>query len=340
MKNLITLIITLFSFALFGQQLTIEEWNIEAKTNKRLLPRYGNKTKTEQEKIADQEFIKTILTTDTTLEKGSNHMIDLGFQYLYRDIKTAMYRFNQAYLLDSTNSDIYWGFGAIYMTLGDYQSAKKQYLIGLKSDPLNNHLLTDYGTYFMAQYYGLMQLDEKAANLNLDSAIYFMLKSFEIDKTDQNTLFKLSILYWNKNECESAWKYYNECMKLGGAPITDAYTNDLKMKCKPENIDCSGLEIGKFKIEDSKNGLTIIERTKKYQIEENVKLGYKLKLEIKWIDECTYELTPIKNLLNPDGELPKMILTCVVLESDEKSYLQVSSAPNMPKLTSRLIRIE
>ena len=35
-----------------------------------------------------------------------------------------MYRFNQAYLLDSTNTDIYWGFGGVYMTLGDFENAK------------------------------------------------------------------------------------------------------------------------------------------------------------------------------------------------------------------------
>ena len=53
---------------------------------------------------------------------ASDYLIKLGFNYMYkRDLKTAMYRFNQAYLLDSTNSDIYWGYGAIYMTLGNFE---------------------------------------------------------------------------------------------------------------------------------------------------------------------------------------------------------------------------
>ena len=159
-------------------------------------------------------------------------MISLGFKYLYRDIKTAMYRFNQAYLLDSTNTDIYWGFGGVYMTLGDYAKAEKQYQEGLEINPSNTHLLTDYGTYFMAQYYGLQPIDEKGALTNLESAITYMVKSYQLDPTDQNTTFKLSICYWNKGDCDNAWKYYDICKALGGQPITEDYTNDLKKKCK------------------------------------------------------------------------------------------------------------
>ena len=168
----------------------------------------------------------------STHRKGSDHLISLGFQYLYRDLKTAMYRFNQAYLLDSTNTDIYWGFGAVYMTLGQYQKAKEQYVEGLKIDPDNTHLLTDYGTYFMANYYALEPADKKNALQNLDTAIKYMTRSYILDPTDQNTTFKLSTLYWNKGDCNNAWKYYKECKVLGGQPITEAYTKDLEKKCQ------------------------------------------------------------------------------------------------------------
>ena len=143
-----------------------------------------------------------------------------------------MYRFNQAYLLDSTNTDIYWGYAGVYMTLGDFGKAEKQYLEGLAINPKSTHLLTDYGTYFMAQYYNLQPIDEKGALTNLDSAITYMTKSYQLDPTDQNTTFKLSICYWNKGDCDNAWKYYDVCNALGGQPITEHYTTDLKKKCK------------------------------------------------------------------------------------------------------------
>src|SRR5690606_616546 len=149
MKNILTLVITFFALTTFGQQMTSEQWEEEAKTNIRLLPKYGHIPKTEEQQKLDQKFIDE--TVQQEKFKGdrtaaSNHMISLGFNYLYRgDVKTAMYRFNQAYLLDSLNNDIYWGYGAVYMTLGNYEKAKQQYEEGLSINPSNTHLLTDYG---------------------------------------------------------------------------------------------------------------------------------------------------------------------------------------------------
>jgi Tfp pilus assembly protein PilF len=209
----------------------LDEWNEQAKTNIRLLPKYGNIPKTEGQKDADKEFIETTLKQYPSNRKASDHLIELGFKYLYRDIKTAMYRFNQAYLLDSTNTDIFWGYAGVYMTLGDYQKAQQQYTEGLMIDPKNTHLLTDYGTYFMAQYYALQLIDKKNALANLDSALNYLTKSYQLDTKDQNTTFKLSICYYQKKDCKNAWKYYDECMSLGGQPITEEFTKDLKEQC-------------------------------------------------------------------------------------------------------------
>jgi len=235
MKRILFLIFLVSPFAAAAQQLSYDEFEKLATQNKALLPKYGYLPKSEEEKKADEEFIKTVLDRDSTNRKGSDHLISLGFKYLYRDIKTAMYRFNQAYLLDSNNVDIYWGYGAVYLTLGNYAKAEQQYRQGLAIDPKSTHLLTDYGTYFMAQYYGLKPVAEKDAARNLDSAITYMTRSYAIDPRDQNTLFKLSVCYWNRDECENAWKYYDECVALGGQPITEDYTKDLKKKCKRKN---------------------------------------------------------------------------------------------------------
>lgn len=219
------------SLLAFGQQMTLTQWNEEAKSNIRLLPKYGHAQKTEGQKRSDREFIETALKLDSTVEKAFNHSIDLGFNYLYRDIKTAMYRFNQAYLIDSNNTDIYWGFGAVYMTLGDYGRAKTQYEEGLEINPNSTHLLTDYATYFMTQYYDMEALNETVALKHLESALAYLQKSYNLDSKDPNTTFKLSVCYMLKADCENAWKFHNLCKELGGQPITEEYTADLKKKC-------------------------------------------------------------------------------------------------------------
>lgn len=236
MKQVFTSVMMLFALTIaFGQQMTIKEWDELAKTNIRLLPKYGHIPKTEGQKKSDKKFIAETVQQDAfkgDSTAASNHMISLGFKYIYRgDIKTAMYRFNQAYLLDSLNTDIYWGYGAVYMTLGDLERAKQQYEEGLSHNPNNTHLLTDLGTYHMSQYHGLSPIDKKAASESLDTAITYLLKSYQLDKTDQNTTFKLSVCYFSKNDCDKAWKYYDECMGLGGQPMTEEYTKALKDNC-------------------------------------------------------------------------------------------------------------
>jgi hypothetical protein len=87
--------------AVVAQQMTLDQWNEEAKTNIRCLPKYGHVEKTAGQLEADSEFIQAALSEFASKRLASEHLIDLGFKYLYHDVKTAMYRFNQAYLLDS-----------------------------------------------------------------------------------------------------------------------------------------------------------------------------------------------------------------------------------------------
>ena len=241
----ITRLILILVFVQGGKsfcQMSFQEWEQESKTNKRLLPKYGNLPKSPGEIESDTAFIKEILSQPEfkTRREASNHLIDLGFKYYYRpDFKTAMYRFNQAYLLDSTNSDVFWGYGAIYMAFGQYNLAKEQYEEGLRIDRNNKHLMTDLATYHLEQFYGIsampsnkMVKDPKlAAKPHLDSALIWLIKSYQNDPKDVNTAYKLSICYWNQNDCTNAWKYFDVCKSLGGDPITPDYEADLNRRC-------------------------------------------------------------------------------------------------------------
>lgn len=235
MKSYITVLAILISITVFSQQITWEQWQEESATDINLQPKYGQVEKTRKQKIADKKFIKFVSKLDATPKKRSDRFIRLGFNFLYQnDLKTAMRRFNQAYLLDATNTDIYWGYGAIYMSLGQYQKAKEQYEEGLEANPDSSHLLTDYGTYFMVQYNILKPTDLKKAMTNLDVAISYLTKSYTLDSTDQSTTFKLSVVYYEKGDCTNAWKYYEECKSWGGHLITKEYTEDLIKNCKQE----------------------------------------------------------------------------------------------------------
>ncbi len=118
-------------------------WREQAKTNIRLLPEYGNVQKNKQQLAADSAFLKEA-TKEETAEKASEMMVQLGFKHLNQgDRQTAMYRFNQAWLLNPQNAGAYWGFGSVYFSFQDYKNAIAQYNKGLKLDPRNKDIVRD-----------------------------------------------------------------------------------------------------------------------------------------------------------------------------------------------------
>ncbi|MEZ2335823.1 tetratricopeptide repeat protein [Mucilaginibacter sp. RCC_168] len=226
MKYLLAFLLSFTYVCGFAQQISYEEWKKESKDNIRLLPEYGHVPKTAEQIEADQRLIDTELKQNGTHRKASDQLIKLGFSYLYQgDIKTAMYRFNQAYLLDPKNENIYWGFGAVYSSFNDSKAAIAQYDKGLAMNPISSVILTDKATIYFID----SQKDGSQEKLN--TAIKLLTTSYGIDAANMNTTYKLSVCYFLRKDCVNAWKFYNECMKQGGQPIVKEYTEALKKQC-------------------------------------------------------------------------------------------------------------
>lgn len=332
MKRILTFSLLLTSIFAYGQNLTFEDWQEMSIENKRLLPKNGDLNEGKKEQKSNEEFIRETMKSFESRIEASNHMVDLGFTYLYRgNLETAMYRFNQAFLLDSNNSNIFWGYGAIYMAFGKYDLSRKQYDEGLKINNKNDNILIDYGTTYLGEYYDYYETDKSIANQRLDKAIQKLEEAYKVNTSNPNSSYKLSICYLNKDNCKQAKEYLKISENLGNSNITEAYKTELSQKCSSIDLDCSLVKTGKFKIVDKQSGETIIERTENFQIEENKKYGYKLKLEVTWLNGCTYKLKPVMDLLNPKNkELPKMILTSTIVEITEDGYIQVSNSDVNP----------
>jgi len=216
----------LTSLPSFAQQISYPEWQKEVDSNMRLLPKYGGQTKTEDLVKADAEFIATALKQLETPRKASDYMVKLGFDYLAKgDPKTAIYRFNQAWLLDPTNENVFWGFGGIYFYFKDHDKALDQYTEGLVLNPKSTNIMVDMATI------GLARFNVSKDESDLTAPISLLKRAYDIDPTNQNLLFKLSISHFFKNDCPNAVKYYEECKKLGGKTLTPAYTAALQEKC-------------------------------------------------------------------------------------------------------------
>ena len=60
---------------------------------------------------ADEEFLERVSENGSSLKEASKELVFLGLDYFYQGrLQTAMKRFNQAWLIDSINPGIYFGF--------------------------------------------------------------------------------------------------------------------------------------------------------------------------------------------------------------------------------------
>jgi Tfp pilus assembly protein PilF len=228
MRYYLIILFVIASFTASAQQISYSDWKKQALDDIRLLPEYGHKQKNQGQLEADNKLIAESLKQDGTHRKASDHLIKLGFKYLYDgDLKTAMYRFNQAYLLDAGNENIYWGYGAIYGYLGDPAASLKQYDKGLDINANNANILTDKATIYFVSY----QQEQGKDHKKLDTAISLLQKAYKAGPKNVNTTYKLSVCNFLNHDCANAWKYYNECKQLGGKPITADYTTALKKQC-------------------------------------------------------------------------------------------------------------
>jgi len=234
MKIKITLILLISSFCLSAQNYDYILWLRKAQSDVSLQPEYGNIERTEKQKESDEKFRKDILEHykgDTIV--ASKKMTDLGFTYLYdkRDFVTAMRRFNQAYMLNAKNSDAYYGFGTVYFNLRAMEKAREQYDKGLEINPNHSAMLTDYGTTYLGDYYNSIENGLENSEKSLEKANQYLSRSYEINKKDSNTIYKLSIIKMYLSKCKESKALLKKAIKMKNPNVTESYQKELKQKC-------------------------------------------------------------------------------------------------------------
>lgn len=232
MRPLILLLCALVSFQSFSQSMTYVEWKEEEKRDSALLPAYGHKKKTDEHNKADLELIDMLLRIDTTNRKASDHLMSIGWDAYYKeDMRTAMYSFNKAWLLDSTNEEAYFGFGGVYGKFDDLDRAMEMYDKGLAINPNNAGILTDVGTIYLEKYF------HKRDNKDLIKAEKLFLRALTLQPKRPTAMFKLFRLYLSSENCANARIYYDKCVDSNNEFLTQEYTERLKNECSEMNIE-------------------------------------------------------------------------------------------------------
>lgn len=182
------------------------------KTN--LLPMYGRLKKCDEQLKIDKEFLADCDKIFKDRNEATRHHIDKGWEYFYKnDLDTAMMRFNQAWLLDSTNADIYWGFGNILGKQNKFKESIPYFDKSLKLNPENSKVwlcaATSYGQLFF-QSKNIALLNKAINNLKI---------SVSLDSTNIEAYAQLTACYSFFVQKDSARKYLNITDKLGAKAI-------------------------------------------------------------------------------------------------------------------------
>ncbi|OON67670.1 hypothetical protein [Hymenobacter sp. CRA2] len=100
------------------------------------LPRYGNQPKTRAMRKLDQEFINQSLKQYRHDRRAASEgSVTEGWSHFYaNDLTTSIKRFNQAWLLDSTNASVYYGFSACLTEQGEAAAAHRYFQLAQRYD--------------------------------------------------------------------------------------------------------------------------------------------------------------------------------------------------------------
>ncbi len=212
---------------MIAQNATWSSWLAAHEGKINYLPEYGQQKKTDQEIEIDNKFIKAITDLGYTKEKGSEIFSGKGWTFLRQgDLESAMLRFNQSWLLDSTNVNALWGYGAILGKLQNPTEAIKYLNRAYSYDSNTIRLLIDISASHLVRY----NIEKNTSDL--DQGLSTLLRYLEKDGENEEALYKTAIFYFHMEDYKSSWEYIHKCEEVGGGPIKKRFIKSLKKKMR------------------------------------------------------------------------------------------------------------
>lgn len=138
------------------------------------LPLYGGVIKSTAQLEFDKKFIEEVLKlTNGNHIKAGQQLIYKGWEeILKQDTVTAIKRFNQAYLLDPENYEIYWGLGIATNLQGKFSESKKLFKRAFEINSRNGKLAADYVSSLLNMAASYLNSNNRTALTNiLDEAL-------------------------------------------------------------------------------------------------------------------------------------------------------------------------
>lgn len=202
-----------------------EEWKKATATNFSLLPRYGGGKKISEHIVKYQAFIDSMLQDGKTPRLASKELTIQASQYLAnRKPKEAMTLCNQAYLIDSTNTDVYLYFGNILKFVDpDNRTLRTDatywYETGIALDSNNVDLLRvlaneEYMSLVRQRGFCNSERNKTKCQAIFDKAEAYYFRAIALAPTHLETMNSLANFYTKNGKFKDAEAYYFKSLEL------------------------------------------------------------------------------------------------------------------------------
>jgi len=188
-------------------------------------PEYGHIKKSLEQVRGDSEFISATLQQYGNLKMSSKHYSAVGWDYFGKGIlDTAMFRFNQAWLLDSTNAIVHWGFAALEGRNGNDRESIKYFKKSWSLDSTNTNLPVDWSIPMIRLY---KQTKDKSFIIETKTILN---KAIRLDNKNANAYFKLAICDYYLENYNESWTNIHKCRDINKQVINDDFVQTLLIK--------------------------------------------------------------------------------------------------------------
>jgi Tfp pilus assembly protein PilF len=219
MKQLIRLSIIVSAFVLTGCLATSPTGQ---RTPIDQVPMYGGMDRSQfpELKAADEKFISGVSREFGSREKATRVWLELAFKYYKQDrLEMAMRRFNQAWLLDPENPEVYAGFAVVLHDRGKNCDAMKMMEKALALNPPSfQGIYPDAGRIFTlcAVSDKTLAARAKADLLVLSEDLYKTAEAVEPNK--RYVYASWATAYYWRGQYAEAWSMVAKERAAGGEP--------------------------------------------------------------------------------------------------------------------------
>lgn len=193
---------------------------------------YGEKPKTSKLLKVDQEFIKKAIEAAGSREKAAKIAITKGWECIHKnDSKSAIKRFNQAWLLTPNDGRVYWGFGAAMGQQGGLDESVKFFDKATALLPNNSRLLCDFGLICIWKG-NAVDKSSGEADIYYSKAISFFKEAGILEPKNERIYSNWAIALYYKKDYKGAWEKVEQAESLGGKTIAKELIDNLSKKMK------------------------------------------------------------------------------------------------------------